>query len=93
MNTGDAEATVWLEPGGDRHWCLEISSKRRGKVDGPRWDPPVYKWHVELWRDGDDDASLTTSINTAPTFAEAMRLARRWAESLERAARRSATGR
>lgn len=84
MKTGDAEATVWLEPGGDRHWCLEVMSRRRGKFRGRRWDPPVYDWHVELWRDGDDDACLTTKRKTAPTFAEAMRLARRQVEALER---------
>lgn len=87
MKTGDADVTLWLEPGGDRHWCLQVWSKRRGKMKSKRWEVPVYFWSVELWGDSGDDPVLRTRPKMTTTFNEAMRLARRWADALERARR------
>lgn len=87
MRTGDAEAEVWIEGAGGRSYLLFVQSQRQGAMFSKRWQRPRYRWHVERWqREGDDDEGpdLVTRTKSAPTFHEALRLARRTAEALER---------
>lgn len=91
MRTGDADATAWLEGKGGRSYVLAMVSERRGKPGSKRWQTPVYLWSVETWEtvgDADPDETSASRDFSAKTFHEALRRARRFADELERRARR-----
>lgn len=90
MRTGDAEAEVWIEGAGGRSYLLFVQSRRSGPMGSKRWKRPRYRWHVERWQqEGDDDEGpdRVTRTRSAPSFYEALRLARRTADELEARAR------
>jgi len=84
VRTGDASAEVWLEGTGGRSYCCEaVSAIKRGRH--------TYRWRTEQWeddRDGNPEIERAAG-GPAPTFYQALRLARRKADAFELAAKKT----
>lgn len=94
MKTGDAQVEIWLQGAAGRSYCLAVQSKRQGRYESKRWQKPVYRWACELWEPTKKEPEgdfVRSQGGKVPTLAEALRVGRRTAEQLERAAAKKIT--